>query len=42
MKKQFEKLPNKQPKQLDLYQMLINDTYSNSVEFYQTLPDLFS
>ena len=33
---------SKQPKQLDLYQMMINSTYSNSVEFYQTLPDLFS
>jgi hypothetical protein len=33
---------SQQPKQLDLYQMLINNTYSNSVEFYQTLPDLFS
>ena len=38
----MEKALKKQPKQLDLYQMLINDTYSNSVEFYQTLPDLFS
>lgn len=32
---------SKQPKQLDLYQMLINDTYSNSVEFYQSLPDMY-
>jgi hypothetical protein len=32
---------SKQPKQLDLYQMMINDTYSNSVEFYQSLPDMF-
>ena len=39
--KQVQEL-SKQPKQLDLYQMLINNTYSNSVEFYQTLPDLFS
>lgn len=42
MSKNLQKLPNKQPKQLDLYQMLINDTFSNSVEFYQALPELFS
>ncbi|MDC0947960.1 hypothetical protein OAS86_01275 [Gammaproteobacteria bacterium] len=31
-----------QPHQLDLFQMLVNDNYSNSVEFYQSLPDVFS
>lgn len=30
-----------QPKQLDLYQMLFSERYSNSVEFYQSLPDMF-
>lgn len=32
---------SKQPRQLDLFQMLVNDNYSNSVELYQSLPDLF-
>ena len=31
----------KQPKQLDLYQMMVSNRYSNSVEFYQSLPDMF-
>jgi hypothetical protein len=31
-----------QPRQLDLFQMLINQNYSNSVELYQTLPDVFN
>ena len=31
-----------QPHQLDLFQMLVSENYSNSVELYQTLPDLFS
>ncbi len=31
-----------QPHQLDLFQMLVNENYSNSVELYQSLPDLFS
>lgn len=31
-----------QPVQLDLFQMLFNENYSNSVELYQTLPDVFS
>ena len=42
---QMEKIKaswNNQPKQLDLFQMLINQNYSNSVELYQTLPDVFS
>ncbi|MEZ5536407.1 MAG: hypothetical protein R3F02_12375 [Thiolinea sp.] len=34
--------PDYQPVQLDLFQMLVNDNYSNSVELYQTLPDVFS
>ena len=34
--------PDHQPVQLDLFQMLISDHYSNSVELYQTLPDVFS
>lgn len=42
MNKNLNKASITQPRQLDLYQMLINDTYSNSVEFYQSLPDLFS
>lgn len=33
--------PN-QPHQLDLFQMMINKNYSNSVELYQSLPDVFS
>lgn len=31
-----------QPIQLDLWQMLTTENYSNSVELYQTLPDVFS
>ena len=31
-----------QPHQLDLFPMLVNENYSNSVELYQSLPDLFS
>ena len=31
----------KQPVQLDLGQTLTTDNYSNSVELYQTLPDIF-
>lgn len=31
-----------QPVQLDLFQTLINKNYSNSVELYQTLPDVFN
>ena len=34
--------PDHQPVQLDLFQMLISGHYSNSVELYQTLPDVFS
>jgi len=30
-----------QPLQLDLYQMLVTRNYSNSVELYQTLPDVY-
>lgn len=33
---------DKQPVQLDLLQMLVSEKYSNSVELYQTLPDVFS
>ena len=40
--KQIKDKPTHQPLQLDLFQMLINDNYSNSVELYQTLPDVFS
>ena len=40
--KQIKEAPHNQPSQLDLFQMLINDNYSNSVELYQTLPDVFS
>jgi hypothetical protein len=32
----------KQPVQLDLWKMLTTENYSNSVELYQTLPDVFS
>ncbi len=31
-----------QPRQLNLFQMLVNEHFSNSVELYQTLPDVFS
>lgn len=34
--------PQFQPVQLDLFQTLVNDNYSNSVELYQTLPDVFA
>ncbi len=30
------------PIQLDLFQMIVNNDYSNSVELYQTLPDVFA
>jgi hypothetical protein len=33
---------SKQPVQLDLWKMLTTENYSNSVELYQTLPDVFS
>ena len=39
--KQIQQHPTNQPTQLDLFQMLINNHYSNSVELYQTLPDVF-
>lgn len=40
--RQIKANPEYQPVQLDLFQMLINENYSNSVELYQTLPDVFS
>lgn len=41
MKQAQSKIEN-QPRQLDLFQLLINENYSNSVELYQSLPDVFS
>ena len=31
-----------QPVQLELWKMMVSQNYSNSVELYQTLPDVFS
>ena len=39
--KQMQSSLSHQPVQLDLFQILINKNYSNSVELYQTLPDVF-
>lgn len=33
---------SKQPVQLELWKMMVSQNYSNSVELYQTLPDVFS
>ncbi len=30
------------PIQLDLFQTIVSSNYSNSVELYQTLPDVFA
>ena len=40
--KKIQANPGRQPHQLDLFQMMISGSYSNSVEFYQSLPDLYS
>jgi len=40
--KQAQQHSDSHPVQLDLFQTLINQRYSNSVELYQTLPDVFS
>lgn len=34
-------LAKQQPVQLDLFQTLISQNYSNSVELYQSLPDTY-
>jgi len=40
--KQAKQSVESQPVQLDLFQTLINNDFSNSVELYASLPDLFS
>lgn len=40
--KRMQHALDSQPVQLDLFQTLINHNYSNSVELYQSLPDVFS
>ena len=40
--KRMQQASEAQPIQLDLFQTLINNNYSNSVELYQSLPDVFS
>lgn len=40
--KRAQQHPDSRPVQLDLFQTLINQRYSNSVALYQTLPDVFS
>ena len=40
--KNMQNAPNSHPIQLDLFQTLVNNNYSNSVELYQSLPDVFN
>jgi hypothetical protein len=40
--KRMQEASNSHPVQLDLFQTLVSNNYSNSVELYQTLPDVFS
>jgi hypothetical protein len=40
--RQAKSQPKSQPHQLDLFKMMFNERFSNSVEFYQSLPDLYS
>lgn len=40
--KRMQEASNSHPVQLDLFQTLVSNNYSNSVELYQSLPDVFS